>query len=92
MIPALRAADFVRYGVMHRNTYIDSPRLLDRYYRVKTRPELCFGGQVSGEHGIGFAKKEYLAHSLSPEVMRLIAGIKDLFDPDHLLNPGKVVS
>ncbi len=51
MIPALKNAEFVRYGVMHRNTYIDSPRLLDRYYRVKTRPELCFGGQISGVEG-----------------------------------------
>ena len=51
-----------------------------------------FGGKVSGEHGIGYAKKEYLAESLSPEVRRLMAGIKDLFDPEHLLNPGKVVS
>ena len=51
MIPALKDAEFVRYGVMHRNTYIDSPRLLDRYYRVKTRPELCFAGQVSGVEG-----------------------------------------
>ena len=51
-----------------------------------------FGGQVSGEHGIGFAKKGYLADSLQPEVLKLMAGIKELFDPEHLLNPGKVVS
>ena len=35
MIPGLERAEFVRYGVMHRNTYLDSPRLLDRYYRVR---------------------------------------------------------
>ncbi len=35
MIPALRNAEFLRYGVMHRNTYLDSPRLLDRYYRSR---------------------------------------------------------
>ena len=34
MIPALQNAEFVRYGVMHRNTYLNSPRLLDRYYRA----------------------------------------------------------
>ncbi len=51
MIPALRNAEFVRYGVMHRNTYLDSPRLLDRYYRVKKEPRLCFAGQMTGVEG-----------------------------------------
>ncbi len=37
MIPALHDAKFLRYGVMHRNTYLDSPRLLDRYYRLKSQ-------------------------------------------------------
>ena len=37
MIPALHGAQFLRYGVMHRNTYLDSPRLLDRYYRLQKR-------------------------------------------------------
>ena len=35
MIPALKNAEYIRYGVMHRNTFLDSPRLLDRYYRVR---------------------------------------------------------
>ena len=51
MIPALRNAEFVRYGVMHRNTYLDSPRLLDRYYRVKKEPRVCFAGQITGVEG-----------------------------------------
>ncbi len=51
LIPALRNADFVRYGVMHRNTYLNSPRFLDRYYRVKKEPRLCFAGQVTGVEG-----------------------------------------
>jgi len=51
MIPALKNAEFVRYGVMHRNTYLDSPRLLDRYYRVKKAPRLCFAGQITGVEG-----------------------------------------
>ncbi|MEG2420494.1 MAG: methylenetetrahydrofolate--tRNA-(uracil(54)-C(5))-methyltransferase (FADH(2)-oxidizing) TrmFO [Oscillospiraceae bacterium] len=51
MIPALHRAEFVRYGVMHRNTYLDAPRLLDRYYRVKKAPNLCFAGQVTGVEG-----------------------------------------
>jgi len=51
MIPALREAEFVRYGVMHRNTYLDSPRLLDRYYRLRSDPRVCFAGQVTGVEG-----------------------------------------
>ena len=51
MIPALRNAEFVRYGVMHRNTDLDSPRLLDRYYRVKKEPRVCFAGQITGVEG-----------------------------------------
>ncbi len=51
MIPALHDAQFVRYGVMHRNTYLDSPRLLDRYYRVKSQPRICFAGQITGVEG-----------------------------------------
>ena len=51
MIPALREAEFVRYGVMHRNTYLNSPRLLDRYYRLKADPRVCFAGQITGVEG-----------------------------------------
>ena len=51
MIPALRNAEYVRYGVMHRNTYLDSPRLLDRYYRLKSLPRITFAGQMTGVEG-----------------------------------------
>ena len=51
MIPALKNAQFLRYGVMHRNTYLDSPRLLDRYYRLKSLPRLTFAGQMTGVEG-----------------------------------------
>ena len=51
MIPALREAAFVRYGVMHRNTYLDSPRLLDRYYRLKREERITFAGQITGVEG-----------------------------------------
>ncbi len=51
MIPALKNAEFLRYGVMHRNTYLDSPRMLDRYYRVKAEPRILFAGQVTGVEG-----------------------------------------
>ena len=51
MIPALRNAQFLRYGVMHRNTYLDSPRMLDRYYRFKAEPRISFAGQMTGVEG-----------------------------------------
>lgn len=51
MIPALHDAQFLRYGVMHRNTYLDSPRLLDRYYRLKAEPRIAFAGQMTGVEG-----------------------------------------
>lgn len=51
MIPGLENAEFVRYGVMHRNTYLDSPRLLDRYYRLKSDRRISFAGQMTGVEG-----------------------------------------
>ena len=48
MIPALHDAEFLRYGVMHRNTFLDSPLLLDRYYRLKSEPRIAFAGQMTG--------------------------------------------
>ena len=51
MIPALKNAEFVRYGVMHRNTFMDSPRLLDNHYRLKAEPRIRFAGQMTGVEG-----------------------------------------
>lgn len=51
MIPALHDAEFLRYGVMHRNTFLNSPRLLDRYYRLKEEPRISFAGQMTGVEG-----------------------------------------
>ena len=51
MIPALHEADFVRFGVMHRNTYLDSPQILDRYNRLRTDPRISFAGQITGVEG-----------------------------------------
>jgi glycolate oxidase len=50
------------------------------------------GGQVSGEHGVGFAKRTYLAEAISPETAALMRGIKAAFDPHGILNPGKVIA
>ena len=51
MIPALKNAEFVRYGVMHRNTYIDSPRLLSGDFSFRGRENLFFAGQITGVEG-----------------------------------------
>ena len=51
MIPALKNAEYVRYGIMHRNTYLDSPRLLDRYYRIRGQERIAFAGQITGVEG-----------------------------------------
>ena len=51
LIPALKNAEYVRYGVMHRNTYLNSPRLLDRYYRVRGNGRITFAGQITGVEG-----------------------------------------
>ncbi|MDO4983260.1 MAG: methylenetetrahydrofolate--tRNA-(uracil(54)-C(5))-methyltransferase (FADH(2)-oxidizing) TrmFO [Eubacteriales bacterium] len=51
MIPALKNAEFVRYGVMHRNTFLNSPKLLDRYYRLRSDERISFAGQMTGVEG-----------------------------------------
>ena len=51
MIPALKNAEFVRYGVMHRNTFLNSPRLLDRHYALRSDPRIRFAGQMTGVEG-----------------------------------------
>lgn len=51
MIPGLENAEFVRYGVMHRNTYIDAPRVLDSLYRLKSNEKIFFAGQITGVEG-----------------------------------------
>ena len=73
MIPALRDAEFVRYGVMHRNTFIDSPRLLDGDYMVREDEGLYFAGQITGVEGYiestasGFYAARRLAAKLTGE-------------------------
>ena len=51
MIPALKNAEFVRYGVMHRNTYINAPKFLNCNFQLKTDPKLFFAGQLTGVEG-----------------------------------------
>ena len=51
MIPGLENAEFLRYGVMHRNTYLNSPELLDATYAMRSRPDVFFAGQMTGVEG-----------------------------------------
>ncbi len=51
MIPGLQNAEFIKYGVMHRNTYINSPELLDETYNLKQNPNIYFAGQITGVEG-----------------------------------------
>lgn len=51
MIGGLENADFIRYGVMHRNTFLNSPELLDKYYRLKANRNIFFAGQMTGVEG-----------------------------------------
>lgn len=79
MIPGLGNAEFVRYGVMHRNTYINSPVLLDRYYRMKKYPKIFFAGQITGVEGyVESASSGILAGF---NMAKYVNG-KPLFEPD----------
>ncbi|MCM1042919.1 MAG: methylenetetrahydrofolate--tRNA-(uracil(54)-C(5))-methyltransferase (FADH(2)-oxidizing) TrmFO [Corallococcus sp.] len=51
LIPALKNAEFVRYGVMHRNTYIDAPKFLNDGFQLKSNPDIFFAGQLTGVEG-----------------------------------------
>lgn len=51
MIPALKKVDFIRYGVMHRNTFIDSPRLLNQDFSMRNNKKIFFAGQITGVEG-----------------------------------------
>ena len=72
---------------------VDQDVFLEKSQKVmKESYEKCteLNGQVSGEHGIGHAKKEYLHDSVGDTAIGLMAGIKRVFDPNYILNPGKV--
>ena len=51
LIPALKDAEFVRYGVMHRNTFINAPKFLNKYFQLKSNSKLFFAGQLTGVEG-----------------------------------------
>lgn len=70
MIPGLEEAEFIRYGVMHKNSYLNSPLLLDADYSLRSHPHLYFAGQMTGVEGYvesaasGLAAGIYLSRTL----------------------------
>jgi len=81
MIPGLQHAEFERYGVMHRNTFINSPTLLDKVYRMKKRPNLFFAGQITGVEGyIESASSGFVA---GVNAARQFKGLQDLDFPGN---------
>ena len=51
IIPGLKEAEFVKYGVMHRNTFLNAPKLLDKTYQLKQNSNIYFAGQITGVEG-----------------------------------------
>ena len=94
----IRIKSFGHAGDGNLHIYILKDALSDEEW--ERRMALCMkkmyrkahemGGKVSGEHGIGFAKKPYLIESTDPTTLELMRGIKAVFDPKNILNPGKI--
>lgn len=85
MITGLENAEFVRYGVMHRNSFIDSPRLLKPSYSLKSDPDIFFAGQITGVEGyVESASSGLLA---GYNMARLIKGMK-MFEPNSKTSIG----
>ncbi len=79
MIPGLENAEFVRYGVMHRNTFINSPVLLNRFYQMKRYPKIFFAGQITGVEGYVESASSGIMAGFN--LANIIEG-KECFEPD----------
>lgn len=80
MIPGLENAEFLRYGVMHRNTYINSPGLLDSTYRLKTDKNVFFAGQITGVEGYVESAASGLVAGVNAAAAA-VGGAPVVFDP-----------
>lgn len=80
MIPGLENAEFVRYGVMHKNTYIDAPKVLDRFYRMRDNKNIYFAGQITGVEGyVESASSGILAgYNMAHQLLE-----RDMVEPDR---------
>lgn len=83
MIPALQNAEFLRYGVMHRNTFISSPEVLSADFSVKNNPRLAFAGQMTGVEG-------YVESAASGLLVAVHIADKILGRTPHVLDPKTV--
>ena len=94
LIPGLENAEFLRYGVMHRNTFIDSPRLLDSRLRLRARPNVRFAGQIAGVEGYmesaacGIVAGRFLADELAGNEKGLVLPKTTMIGAliDHITN------
>ena len=77
-IPGLSDAEFVRYGVMHRNTYIQGPKVLDRFYRMKDHNKIFFAGQITGVEG--YVESASSGIMAGYNMARMILG-EEMFEP-----------
>lgn len=83
MIPALKKAEYMRYGVMHRNTFLDSPKVLTAAYHMKQRPQLFFAGQMTGVEGYMESADSGLMAGLN--AVRLLRGEEPLILPKETM-------
>lgn len=83
LIPGLENADYLRYGTMHRNTYLDSPGFLDDTYAVINRPELFFAGQMTGVEG--YVESAGSGLVAGTNAARLALGLDKLVFPKHTM-------
>ncbi len=83
LIPALKNAEFVRYGAMHRNTYINAPVFLDRNFALKSNPKLYFAGQITGVEGYVESALSGLVAAL--QAYRAMCGLSPILFPDETM-------
>ena len=79
LIPGLDNAEFIKYGVMHRNTFINSPELLDATYQMKNIPNLYFAGQITGVEGY--------VESISSGMVVALNAIKQMKNEEKIIFP-----
>ncbi len=92
MIPGLEKAEFLRYGVMHRNTYINSPGKLSEVYRMKSSPNIFFAGQMTGVEGyIESASSGFIA-GINAAAMALEITVPSFSDKTAIGALGKYIS
>lgn len=80
MIPALENAEFVRYGVMHRNTFINSPELLSPSYRLLRKQNIYFAGQITGVEGYVESTSSGLVAGIN--AYRVLTGLDEIYFPN----------